>query len=223
MEDAHLSTQFVIVVIVLTLLWLRFFLWPKKTKREKEREAVREEARDREREMRGEPKPLTKREAKREAEWQKEKEEWVRSGGLIEVPDLEPGEPWDDMLDKMINYEPPGSTRYQPMGPGAPTGLPPMPPPPVPSAPAGSPPMTPPDPPLDGKFGPQYLTGALKQESEEALTLLHRYTDDAYRKAVVERTGIPTGRCITPWRRTGSEHCAGIGRSWTRTSMTPRF
>jgi hypothetical protein len=142
----------VIGFVVVVLLWLRFYLWPKKTKSEKAKEAAREEARA--------------------------YEQAVKNGTIIEVPPLDPAEPYHNMFEKKLLWKPPGSTSRlgEPMGPSAPTGLPDM---------------TPPDPPLDGKFGPEYLTGALKQESEEALHLLHTYTDDAYRKAVVERTGNP--------------------------------
>jgi hypothetical protein len=79
-------------------------------------------------------------------------------------------------------------------------------------------PPAPPDPPIDGKFGPEYLTGALKQESEEALQLLHTYTDDAYRKAVVERTGNPN------WAMYYAMAADWLGAlRWYRKVVNPQF
>jgi hypothetical protein len=138
------------VVVVGALLWARFYLWPKKSKFEKAKDA----AKQRELEARG------------EADWQKEfrkdYEQGVMDGTIIEVPPLDPAEPYHDMFEKKILYRPPGDTGRRPsdpMGPSAPTGLPPM-PPPVP---------------LGGRVGPEYLTGQIKAESEEALALIREY------------------------------------------------
>jgi hypothetical protein len=135
----------IIGFVVFALLWLRFYLWPKKTKREKQIEKAREEALERESAM-----------------WEPTSER--------------PHQPWDPYDDSLVGRVA-WASRAKPIGPSAPTGLPDAPPPPGPQ--------------FGEKFGPQYLTGALKTESEEALQLLHRHTDDVFREALVERTGNP--------------------------------
>jgi hypothetical protein len=139
----------IIGFVVFALLWLRFYLWPKKTRQEKQIEKAREEALERESAM------------------------WEPTS---QRPPNQPWDPYDDSLVGRVAW----ASRAKPMGPSAPTGLPDAPPPPPPPAP-----------PLGGKFGPQYLTGALKTESEEALQLLHRHTNDIFRQKLVERTGSP--------------------------------
>jgi hypothetical protein len=79
-------------------------------------------------------------------------------------PDMDPY--W-----RALNYEQPGSPARmaqleemlrqppQPMGPSAPTGLP-----------APTPPV-----PFGGRVGPAYLSGAMRQESEEALELIREH------------------------------------------------
>ena len=85
---------------------------------------------------------------------------WVppRQRGEKVSPEPGPGDPgWesiDDRLERDLRENPPPG--MGPMGPSAPTGLPPV-----------TPPV-----PFGGKVGPAYLTGALKHESEEALQLI---------------------------------------------------
>jgi hypothetical protein len=109
MGEGGLSTEFAVIVVVVALFLLRFYVWPKKSRRQKQIEKAREEALERESAM------------------------W---GGGVERTSFpaRPNQPWDPYDNSLVGRAA-WSSRAKPTGPSAPTGLPDAPSPPPPPAP----------------------------------------------------------------------------------------